>query len=81
MAPLAWRPTTTVVACTLMAGTEIVVGPAGLVGWRRGWSKPADGHQPPDPQQRFPMPHGPSADQRDILASTVPSYDANRLSL
>jgi hypothetical protein len=29
------------VAYTMMAGTEIVVGPAGLAGWGRGWSKPA----------------------------------------
>ena len=46
------------VACTLMAGMEIVVGPAGLAGGV-GLVESADGHQqPPNPQQQ------PQRDQR-----------------
>ena len=42
MAPLAWRSTLTMVAYTMMAGTEIVVGPAGLAGGE-GLAESADG--------------------------------------
>ena len=61
------------VACTLMAGMEIVVGPAGLAG-EGGLVESADRHQQlPDSQQR---PEGEQGEDRTPGGRTVLALDA-----